>query len=38
VTTPPIACTLDPAQMPQRGDEIREPAMHDLAELFAGTR
>jgi hypothetical protein len=21
--TPPIACTLDPAQMPQRGDEIR---------------
>jgi hypothetical protein len=23
VTTPPIACTLDPAEMPQRGDEIR---------------
>jgi hypothetical protein len=21
--TPPIACTLDPAEMPQRGDEIR---------------
>jgi hypothetical protein len=104
LTTPPIACTLDPAEMPQRGDEIRalgrdglldaeraerhvtlrfrpddairrrvesiaaaesrccafldfsiarekdatvltiaapegaEPAMHDLADLFAGTR
>jgi hypothetical protein len=23
LTTPPIACTLDPAEMPQRGDEIR---------------
>jgi hypothetical protein len=22
-STPPVACTLDPAQMPQRGDEIR---------------
>lgn len=23
MTTPPIACTLDPAEMPQRGEEIR---------------
>jgi hypothetical protein len=23
LTTPPIACTLDPAEMPQRGEEIR---------------
>ena len=36
--TPPIACTLDPAQMPQRGDEIRALGRDGLEAVERGER
>jgi ABC-type uncharacterized transport system YnjBCD substrate-binding protein len=36
--TPPIACTLDPAEMPQRGDEIRALGRDGLEAVERGER
>jgi hypothetical protein len=36
--TPPIACTLDLAEMPQRGDEIRALGRDGLEALERGER
>jgi hypothetical protein len=36
--TPPIACTLDPAEMPQRGDEIRALVRDGLEAVERGER
>jgi hypothetical protein len=36
--TPPVACTLDPAQMPQRGDEIRALGRDGLVAVERGER
>lgn len=38
MTTPPIACTLDPAEMPQRGDEIRALGRDGLLSVERGER
>jgi hypothetical protein len=35
---PPIACTLDPAQMPQRGEEIRALGRAGLQAVERGER
>jgi hypothetical protein len=36
--TPPVACTLDPAQMPQRTDEIRALGRDGLEAVERGER
>jgi ABC-type uncharacterized transport system YnjBCD substrate-binding protein len=36
--TPPIACTLDPAQMPQRSDDIRTLGRDGLETVERGER
>jgi hypothetical protein len=38
MTDLPIACTLDPAQMPQRGDEIRALGRDGLEAVERGER